>query len=218
MKAEEIKELLQHIIPPSTLSIPRERKVYAEIPSSNLRKAASTIIENDGRFVIIAAFDAGLTLELSYHFDIGGTGVVLKVEVPKEALEVPSISDITPAAGWAEREASELTGVKFIGNPRQDHLVLPEHWEEKPMEKPFQPPVDEKIAQVAESIITVGTTAPLSPLMEGKRAEAGLSPKPPAAYTSNVSLVEIQGLAKNTSFMKKVGYDPVRKKLRGGRK
>ncbi|MFN4133930.1 MAG: NADH-quinone oxidoreductase subunit C, partial [Candidatus Hadarchaeales archaeon] len=202
----------------SDVRTPRQRKVYAEISPLELRNAAQLIMKNGGRFVIIAALDTGLNIELSYHFDINGTGVVMKVKTPKETPELPSIADITPAAEWAEREASELTGVKFAGNPRPENLVLPPGWQERPMAKPFKPPVDEKVAGVAESIIAVGTTAPLSPLMESRRAEAGLPARPQAAYSFDFSLREIQELAETTGFMEEVGYDREKKKQRGVKK
>ncbi|MEM2192814.1 MAG: NADH-quinone oxidoreductase subunit C, partial [Candidatus Hadarchaeales archaeon] len=213
MGEQEVKKLLEDASI-SNVTVPRPRKVYAEISPQHLRNAVETIMKNGGRFVIIAALDAWLNIELSYHLDIDGTGVVMKVKIPKENPELPSIVDITPAAEWAEREASELVGVKFIGNPRPENLVLPAGWDGRPMAKPFKPPVDEKVAGVAESILSVGATAPISSLMESRRVEAGLPAKPPAAYTSESSLKEIQDFARSTGFAEEVGYDREKRKLR----
>ena len=199
---------------------PRQRKVLVEIESSTIRKASEVLLKKGSRFVIIAAVDEGLDIELLYHFDLGGTVVVLKTKVKKEAPEVESVADLTPAAEWAEREAAELFGVNFKAHPRPGHLLLPDDWpaENHPLGKPFKSKLPEQLCPVAESITSVGATAPISPLVQRRREEAGLPPQPPASYSSDRELREVHELVKQTKFDERAGYDWARKKLRGTRK
>lgn len=42
---------------------------------------------------------------------------LLRVRVARDAPRVDSLVDLWPGAGWHEREAHELVGVEFVGNP-----------------------------------------------------------------------------------------------------
>jgi len=55
--------------------------------------------------------------------------VMVRVNLPKEDLTVPSVHDIFPPLQPHEREAWEMFGVEFIGNPRLEVMILPE-WAE----------------------------------------------------------------------------------------
>ncbi|MEM2908185.1 MAG: NADH-quinone oxidoreductase subunit C [Candidatus Hadarchaeales archaeon] len=194
----------------------RERRAIVEIEPRAIRRA-SELLSKSGRFMMLAAVDEGLNIELLYNFDIGGMVVVLRVVVMKEASEIDSISDLIPAAEWAEREVAELFGVKFKAHPRPAPLLLPEGWSESPpLRAPFEGELPTQICPVAESLISVGATAPLSPHMQRRRSEAGLPASPPASYASEEALRELQELMKRVAFDKKAGYDWERKKLRRG--
>ncbi len=201
------------------LYISRKRKVTAEIPAPSIKPAAEALVKNDARLIIIAAVDSGLDIELLYHFDVGGTIAVLKVNLPKESPEIESIVEVVPAAEWAEREAMELAGAKFIGHPNPTHLMLRPDWQEGnfPLAKPFKRLPDE-VAPVAESIATSGTTAPMTEIMERKRIEAGLSPKPPMSYSIEAQVKELHEMLEGAGFPKRAGYDMGKKKLRGVKK
>ncbi len=194
----------------------RERRAVVEIEPRSIRKAVE-ILSNKGRFMMLAAVDEGLDIELLYNFDVDGTVVVLRAVIAKETSEIDSISDLMPAAEWAERETAELFGVRFKAHPRPAPLLLPEGWSgSPPLRGPFEGELPAKICPVAESLISVGTTAPLSPHMQRKRDEAGLPASPPASYASEEALRELQELMKRVAFDKKAGYDWERKKLRRG--
>lgn len=219
MEETKIIELLQKNIPDGILSVatPRMRKVSVEIVPSKIKKAAEILLSKGARFIIIAAVDTGIDIDLLYHFDLGGKVTLLKVKLGKERPEIDTISDLTPAAEWAENEAAELCGVIFKDHPKPGHLVLSDKLPEGtfPLGKPFKPKLPDKISPVAESIITVGATAPISPLVERRRAEAGLPLQPPASYSSEPQLKEVHELIQQTNFGERAGYDWKRKKLRG---
>ena len=43
---------------------------------------------------------------------------------------VDSISEVVPAANWAERELRDLVGIELTGHPYPKRLVLPDGWPE----------------------------------------------------------------------------------------
>lgn len=220
MEAGKVVELLKGISPGvSSVESPRERKVQAEVAPASIKSVVEVLVKNDARFIIIAAVDSGLDVELHYHFSIGGTVAVLKAKLPKENLEIDSVTGIIPGIEWAEREAAEFTGAKFKGHPNPEHLVLPEDWQEGnfPFQKPFKRLPDE-VSPVAESVATVGATAPMTELMERKRQEAGLPVHPPMSYSIDSQLKEINDLIKSSGFVERAGYDLEKKKLRGVKK
>jgi NADH-quinone oxidoreductase subunit C len=219
MTENEIIKLLEDELGESVLSssTPRKRKVLATIEPAALRKAVEVLIGGGSRFVALAAADLGLDIQLLYHLDLRGELVVLRVLVAKEKLEVDSVVDLTPAAEWAEREAAELVGVSFKEHPAPKHLVLPEEWpaDKPPLSKPFKTKLPERFKPVAESVVSVGTTAAITPLMRRRRREAGLPEQPPTSYASDSSLKEVQELVRRSGFDKKAGYDWEKKRLRG---
>ena len=65
--------------------------------------------------------------------------VIVRIELPENDLTVPSVSDIFPALQPHEREAWDMFGVEFVGNPRLEVMLLPE-WAEGtfPLRKSYQ--------------------------------------------------------------------------------
>ena len=55
--------------------------------------------------------------------------VMVRINIPEDDLTVPTVSDIFPPLQPHEREAWEMFGVEFIGNPRLEVMILPE-WAE----------------------------------------------------------------------------------------
>lgn len=61
--------------------------------------------------------------------------VICKVD--EENPEVPSIVHIFHAANWCEREAYDMIGVTFPGNPDLRRMFMPEDFEYFPLRKEF---------------------------------------------------------------------------------
>ncbi len=80
-------------------------------------------------------------MELVYDFNgmAGGGRVAIRVRVPREAPELPSISGIFGGANWYEREAHEMFGIVFSGHPNLAPLVLPEDADVHPLRKDDAP-------------------------------------------------------------------------------
>lgn len=215
----EVVERLKAEVGVLSAGVERERKVRAAIEPAVIQNITQILLNSGARFGIIAAADKGLDIDLLYHFDLGGTLIVLQTSVAKEAPEIKSIAELTPAAEWAEKEVAELFGVNFRGHPKPSHFQLPDDWPagNYPLGKPFKSKLPDEICPVAESITSVGATASLTPLMQRKREEAGLPAQPPASYSDEASLREVHELARHTEFDKLAGYDWEKKKLRGGK-
>ncbi len=64
----------------------------------------------------------------------------LKVIVPKSNPVVKSVYDVWATAEWHEREAYDLFGIIFEGNPDLRRILLPEDWEGYPLRKDYKVP------------------------------------------------------------------------------
>lgn len=61
----------------------------------------------------------------------------LKVSVSETSLHVPTVSEIWPAANYAEREAYDMYGLIFDGHPDLRRIYMPEEFEHHPLRKDF---------------------------------------------------------------------------------
>ncbi|HSO71177.1 MAG TPA: NADH-quinone oxidoreductase subunit C, partial [Thermodesulfobacteriota bacterium] len=62
----------------------------------------------------------------------------LVVHVPVAVgVDVPTISQVYPAADWYEREVWEFFGITFSGHPNLKNLILPEDADYHPLLKDF---------------------------------------------------------------------------------
>ena len=113
------------------------------VPSDVLKEAASILKEQGfGMLLAVVALDEGEEIRIAYPLFSFGLRVrlILMTNVSKENPEVPSLSDVWPAANWHEREQAELLGISFVGHPDLRHLLLPEDWEGYPLRKDYQQP------------------------------------------------------------------------------
>jgi len=74
-------------------------------------------------------------LSVLYHFWLGW-GLSLRVAVPGEMGELPSILHVLPAADWYEREAHELYGIHFSGRPELSPLLTSQALGDQPPMRP----------------------------------------------------------------------------------
>ena len=79
--------------------------------------------------------------EVVYHLfntKKGGDGVVLKVRLPEDDPQLPSLIKVYPGADLQEREVYDLFGVTFTGHPRLRRIFLWEGFNGHPMRKDWQ--------------------------------------------------------------------------------
>ena len=65
---------------------------------------------------------------------------VMRVKVPYDDVDVPSVSGIWSAANWHEREQYDLFGFNFGGHPDLRRILLPEDWDGHPLRKDYEYP------------------------------------------------------------------------------
>ncbi len=65
-----------------------------------------------------------------------------KGNVPGELPEVPSVTSVWPAANWHEREAFDMGGVRFLGHPELQRILMAEDWVGHPLRKDYEYPLE----------------------------------------------------------------------------
>ena len=119
------------------------KRVYIEIKPGAIIGMAKYIFKDLGaRFNIASGVDGRNEMEVLYHFTIEDNNLVISLRaiLPKTKLEIDSITSVFAAAHWIEREIHELLGIKFIGHPQLQRLLLPENWPEgvHPLRKDYE--------------------------------------------------------------------------------
>ena len=79
--------------------------------------------------------------EVVYHLystSRGGGPLVLKVRVPEEHAEVPSLTQVWPSADLQEREVWDLYGIRFPGHSNLKRILLWEGFHGHPMRKDYE--------------------------------------------------------------------------------
>ncbi len=90
----------------------------------------------------LSGVDRKGTLEVVYHLASMALKhkMVLKVSVPTDRPEVPTIESVWKTANWHEREAYDLFGIMFTGHPDLRRILLPYDWEGYPLRKDYEVP------------------------------------------------------------------------------
>lgn len=110
------------------------RRLVIRVEKDKLRDAVKELVSADGMIYLstMSAVDypeRGV-IELNYFFwsVTEKKGIIIKVEVPRDAPEIDTITDILPGANNAELEAHDLFGVIFKGNKalKRGFLLPPE--------------------------------------------------------------------------------------------
>lgn len=65
---------------------------------------------------------------------------VIKLKVPYNDTDIPSVADVWPAANWHEREQFDFFGFNFTGHPDLRRIMLPEDWVGHPLLKSYEYP------------------------------------------------------------------------------
>ncbi len=83
---------------------------------------------------VISSVDMGEMIEVIYHFCVyygkpsSECVINIKVELPKDDLKIPTITDIIPGALFSELDNQEMMGIEFVGVPEEGPLFLPDEF------------------------------------------------------------------------------------------
>ncbi len=122
----------------------RSNRIMITTTSGHIRETVKSVQEllSCDRLLTISAADNGKTLELIYHLTGPHRMVIsIAIEIPREAPEVPTTSDILPPAGIYERQIHDLFGILFQGRSDLKKIILNEDWpqNEYPLRKDWKP-------------------------------------------------------------------------------
>lgn len=139
----------------------REDMVIASASPQDLVSAVRFITDRlGGRFITSAGTDTRLLTgmyQVTKLFALDGdkTFLVLNVEIDPAQARIPSVANIVPGVGWAEREVRDLIGVEPVGHPDPRRLVLPDDWPDgvHPLRKDFK--VDERPPAAPENKVRI---------------------------------------------------------------
>lgn len=109
-----------------------DRRVYIDIYPKDITSFTKFIFKDMGlRFNIASAVDDFDAMEILYHFADDKDGYVISVRAiikEKGDPNIDTITTVTRAAWWIEREMHELFGIGFNGNSDLRRLLLPDDW------------------------------------------------------------------------------------------
>ena len=58
--------------------------------------------------------------------------LALAERIPRDDPVVPTLIEVWPGVEFHERETHEMFGINFQGHPNQNHILLPEDWNDLP--------------------------------------------------------------------------------------
>jgi Ni,Fe-hydrogenase III component G len=139
MDSKEVAELIRARV--GEVRIVDDRCLFATIDSQRLKDLLRMLRRSGITHIsTITGVDLGDVVEVIYHFDCRPAILNLKIQLLKDNLKVPTVTDIFPGAILYERDLMEMLGVKVEGHPDPRRLFLPDDWPEEvyPLRKEFK--------------------------------------------------------------------------------
>ena len=87
----------------------------------------------------VTAVDYPECFEVIYHLTAieDYKEIIIKFPVEKNKPQLPSVTEIWPAADFQEREQFDLMGIIFTGHPNLKRILLPDDFSGYPLRKDF---------------------------------------------------------------------------------
>jgi len=88
----------------------------------------------------VTGIDTVNTMEVIYHlYSIPfNLSLALKVVLPRDNPQVPTLSSIWKSANWLERETYDMYGIIFEQHPDLRRILMPADWEGYPLRKDYK--------------------------------------------------------------------------------
>jgi Ni,Fe-hydrogenase III component G len=111
-----------------------DRRVFLLCESENSLAVNKFLFQDLAlRFIIATGIDSDSCFEVLYHYSNDETGCIVTVKAfirDRENPSIESITPISPAAEWIEREMRDILGIDFINHPNLKRLILSDDWPE----------------------------------------------------------------------------------------
>jgi NADH/F420H2 dehydrogenase subunit C len=116
--------------------------VGATLPPAALVETARFLRDTLGfeMLTCVSGVDMGDHVDSIYHLrSISRNWLLqLRVSLPADAPEVPSVVSIYPSANWLEREEYDLLGIRYNGHPDLRRIMLDDDFQGYPLLKSFR--------------------------------------------------------------------------------
>ncbi|HLP15808.1 MAG TPA: NADH-quinone oxidoreductase subunit C [Bacteroidota bacterium] len=148
MTFQEIADLLQKKFGEAITLVKADAAVdpFITVSAASIKDIALYLREDESLafdyLSCLSGVDRKGTLEVVYHIASMTLRhkLVLKVSVPTDRPEVPSVESVWKSANWHEREAYDLLGIIFTDHPDLRRILLPYDWEGYPLRKDYEVP------------------------------------------------------------------------------
>jgi Ni,Fe-hydrogenase III large subunit/Ni,Fe-hydrogenase III component G len=125
--------------------LPSDSRLIVYVEPTALKEVCKYVFRDlDARYVIsIGADDRPFSgkFQVFHDFAFDKEKILCSIvtELPADDPRVDSITDVVPAANWAEREFRDLVGIEPVGHRYTKRLVLPDGWPDGvyPLRKDF---------------------------------------------------------------------------------
>ena len=114
--------------------LPGDHRLSVYIDPAATRPICQYLFDTlDARYVISIGVDdrpysGQFLVAHDFAFDADHVLCSVLIPLPADAPRVDSITEVVPAAGWAEREMRDLVGIEPVGHRYLKRLVLPDGW------------------------------------------------------------------------------------------
>src|SRR5215471_60202 len=108
--------------------VPNDNCLLVHVDPSRVKEVCAYLVaERGARYVITIGvddrpFSGGFLVVHDFAFDTDRLLCSVIASLPAEDPRIASISDVIPAANWAEREMRELVGIEPVGHPYPKRL------------------------------------------------------------------------------------------------
>jgi Ni,Fe-hydrogenase III large subunit/Ni,Fe-hydrogenase III component G len=116
--------------------LPNDRRLFVFVDRSVVKYVCQHVFrELDARYVITIGaddrpFSGKFLVAHNFAFDKDHLLCSVLTQLPADDPKIDSITDMVPAASWAEREMRDLIGIEPVGHRYLKRLVLPDGWPE----------------------------------------------------------------------------------------
>jgi NADH:ubiquinone oxidoreductase subunit C len=119
----------------------KERRLKVTVSSAKIKDVGTFARDSLGfdHISAVSGVDWIANNQLEVVYFVGSTkqgwlDFVLAVaeRIPRDDPVVPTLIGVWPGAEFHERETHEMFGINFQGHPNQNHILLPEDWNDLP--------------------------------------------------------------------------------------